>query len=53
MLQEHYVNTLLDYFNIGQMRERHVSITQEAAEALLSEAMKSLSVVDHKEHTLY
>jgi hypothetical protein len=51
MSQEHYVNTLLDHFNVGQ-RERHVPIAQGAAEALLSEATKSLSVLGHKEHTL-
>jgi hypothetical protein len=51
--QEHYVNTLLDHFNIGQMRERCISITQQAAEALLSEATKSLSVLGHKKHVLY
>jgi hypothetical protein len=45
MLQEHYVNMLLDHFNVGQMRERRVPITQGAAEALLSKAMKSLSVL--------
>jgi Reverse transcriptase (RNA-dependent DNA polymerase) len=53
MSQEHYVNTLLDHFNVGQIRERCVPIAQETAEALLSEAMKSLSVLDHKEYTLY
>jgi hypothetical protein len=53
MSQEHYVNVLLDHFNVGQIRERRVPITQEMAEALLSEARKSLSVLDYKEHTLY
>jgi hypothetical protein len=53
MSQEHYVNVLLDHFNVRQMRERHIPIVQGAAEALLSEAMKSLSVLGHKEHTLY
>jgi hypothetical protein len=53
MLQEHYVNTLLDHFNVGQMRERCVPIAQGVAEALLSEAMKSLSILGHKKHTLY
>jgi hypothetical protein len=51
--QEHYVNTLLDHFNIGQIRERHVPIAQGMAEALLREATKSLSVLGHKKHTLY
>jgi hypothetical protein len=53
MSQEHYVNMLLDHFNVRQIRERHVPIAQGAAEALLSEVMKSLSVLGHKEHTLY
>jgi hypothetical protein len=53
MSQEHYVNVLLDHFNVGQMRERCVSIAQGAAEALLSKTTKSLSVLSHKEHTLY
>jgi hypothetical protein len=53
MSQEHYINTLLDHFNVGQMRERCVCIAQGMAEALLSEATKSLSVLGHKEHTLY
>jgi hypothetical protein len=53
MLQEHYVNALLNHFNIGQMRERHVPIPQRAAKALLSKAMKSLSMLGHKKHTLY
>jgi hypothetical protein len=47
------VNALLNHFNIRQMRERHVPIAQRVAEALLSEAMKSLSVLGHKEHALY
>jgi Reverse transcriptase (RNA-dependent DNA polymerase) len=51
--QKHYVNTLLDHFNVGQIRERHVPIAQGVAEALLSEAMKSLSILSHKEHALY
>jgi hypothetical protein len=41
---------LLDHFNVGQMRERCVPIAQETAEALLSKAMKSLSVLGHKKH---
>jgi hypothetical protein len=53
MSQEHYVTALLDHFNVGQIRERHLPITQEVAEALLSKAMKSLSVLGHNEHTLY
>jgi hypothetical protein len=53
MLQEHYINVFLDHFNIGQIRERRVSIAQETAKALLSEAMKLLSVLGHKKHTLY
>jgi hypothetical protein len=53
MSQEHYVNTLLNHFNVGQMRERHVPITQGVAEALLSEVTKSLSMLGHKEHALY
>jgi hypothetical protein len=35
------------------MRERHVPIAQGVAEALLSKAMKSLSVLGHKKHILY
>jgi hypothetical protein len=53
MSQKHYVNALLDHFNVRQMRERCVSIIQETAEALLSETMKSLSVLNHKKHELY
>jgi hypothetical protein len=53
MSQKHYMNALLDHFNVGQMREGHVSITQGVAEALLSEATKSLSVLSHKKHALY
>jgi hypothetical protein len=53
MLQEYYVNVLLNHFNIRQMRERRVPIAQEVAEALLSEAMKSCSVLGHKKHALY
>jgi hypothetical protein len=53
MSQEHYVNALLDHFNIGQMREKRISITQEATEALLSKVTKSLSVLGYKKHALY
>jgi hypothetical protein len=52
-MQEYYINALLDHFNVGQIRERHVLIAQGVAEVLLSEATKSLSVLSHKEHTLY
>jgi hypothetical protein len=44
---------LLNHFNVGQMREIHVPIAQRVAKALLSKAMKSLSVLGHKKHTLY
>jgi hypothetical protein len=53
MLQEHYVNALLDHFNVRQMRERYVFISQGVAEVLLSKATKSLSVLSHKKHALY
>jgi hypothetical protein len=53
MSQKHYVNALLDHFNIRQMREKCILIAQEAAETLLSEVTKSLSMLSHKEHTLY
>jgi hypothetical protein len=33
MSQEHYMNTLLDHFNVGQIRERCVPIAPEAVEA--------------------
>jgi hypothetical protein len=44
---------VLDHFNVGQMRERRIPIAQGVAEALLSEATKSLSVLGHKKHILY